>query len=62
MAIISNKGPNSEDRVNLRKMRMEKGAVEDLDQEQRKKTKKLNESSRRLVQIRPNKENAFFNK
>ena len=62
MAIISNKGPNSEDRVNLRKMRMEKGAVEDLDQEQRKKTKKLNEASRRLVQIRPNKENAFFNK
>ena len=35
-------------------MRMEKGGVEDLDQEQRKKTKKLNEASRRLVQIRPN--------
>ena len=39
LAMLSSKGPNTEDRVILRKMRMEKGGVVDLAQEQRKKTK-----------------------
>lgn len=37
LAMLSSKGPNTEDRVILRKMRMEKGGVVDLAQEQRKK-------------------------
>ena len=39
LAMLSSKGPNTEDRVILRKMRMEKGGVVDLAQEQRKKAK-----------------------
>ena len=39
LAMLSSKGPNTEDRVILRKMRMEKGGVVDLAQEQRKKTR-----------------------
>ena len=39
LAMLSSKGPNNEDRVILRKMRMDKGGVVDLAQEQRKKNK-----------------------
>ena len=39
LAMLSSKGPNTEDRVILRKMRMERGGVVDLAQEQRKKGK-----------------------
>jgi hypothetical protein len=39
LAMLSSKGPNTEDRIIFRKMRMEKGGVVDLAQEQRKKAK-----------------------
>ena len=39
LAMISSKGPSCEDRPILRRMRMEKGGVVDLAQEERKKTK-----------------------
>ena len=39
LAMISTKGPNVEDRIILRRMRMEKGGVVDLAQEERKKQK-----------------------
>ena len=39
LAMISSKGPNTEDRTILRKMRFDKGGVVDLAQEERKKGK-----------------------
>ena len=39
LAMLSSKGPSAQDRIILRKMRMEKGGVVDLAQEQRKKPK-----------------------
>ena len=39
LAMISTKGPNVEDRIILRRMRMEKGGVVDLAQDERKKAK-----------------------
>ena len=39
LAMLSSKGPNAEDRIILRKMRLEKGGVVDLAQEERRKTK-----------------------
>ena len=39
LAMLSSKGPKAEDRIILRKMRLEKGGVVDLAQEERKKTK-----------------------
>ena len=39
LAMLSSKGPSAEDRIILRKMRMERGGVVDLAQEQRKKAK-----------------------
>ena len=39
LAMISSKGPNAEDRIILRKMRLDKGGVVDLAQEERKRGK-----------------------
>ena len=39
LAMLSSKGPNAEDRIILRKMRLDKGGVVDLAQEERKKGK-----------------------
>ena len=39
LAMLSSKGPSAEDRTILRRMRLEKGGVVDLAQEQRKKAK-----------------------
>ena len=39
LAMLSSKGPTAEDRIILRKMRLDKGGVVDLAQEERKKTK-----------------------
>ena len=39
LAMMSSKGPNAEDRIILRKMRLDKGGVVDLAQEERKKAK-----------------------
>ena len=39
LAMIANKGPKAEDRIILRKMRLDKGGVVDLAQEERKKAK-----------------------
>ena len=39
LAMISSKGPSCEDRPILRKMRLDKGGVVDLAQEERKKAK-----------------------
>ena len=39
LAMLSSKGPNAQDRIILRKMRLERGGVVDLAQEQRKKGK-----------------------
>ena len=52
LAMLSSKGPSAEDRIILRKMRLEKGGVVDLAQEQRKKPKyRIKQVSRT---IRPN--------
>ena len=39
LAMLSSKGPKCEDRIILRKMRLDKGGVVDLAQEERKKAK-----------------------
>ena len=39
LAMLSSKGPSAEDRIILRRMRLDKGGVVDLAQEQRKKAK-----------------------
>ena len=41
LAMLSSKGPNTEDRIILRRMRFEKGGVVDLAQEKRKKGEKV---------------------
>ena len=58
LAMISSKGPSCEDRPILRRMRMEKGGVVDLAQEERKKTKfKIVNAQRKKVI----KRNRFMN-
>ena len=54
LAMISSKGPNAEDRIILRKMRLDKGGVVDLAQEERKKTKY------KIKKITKNKNNINF--
>ena len=49
LAMISSKGPSCEDRPILRRMRMEKGGVVDLAQEERKKNKfKIRNAQRKI--------------
>ena len=54
LAMISSKGPNAEDRIILRKMRLDKGGVVDLAQEERKKGKY------KIKKITKNKNNINF--
>ena len=58
LAMISSKGPSCEDRPILRRMRMEKGGVVDLAQEDRKKNKFKIKNAKRKIGM---KRNYFMN-